>query len=94
MMAQLFNEEWNMEVNASLILDVWELFGEYLPTNRREDIANKLIKIFADKGVEQDDLEAIKGEDNYLDTAIDNFREIDHDDEDEYDYESTDYDPD
>jgi hypothetical protein len=77
-----------MEVNASLILDVWELFGEYLPTNRKEDIANKMIKIFADKGVEQDDLEAIKGEDSYLDTAIDNFSEHDRDDEDDYDYES------
>ena len=80
-----------MEVNASLVLDIWELVSEYLPTNRKEDVANKMIKIFADKGLDQDDFEAIKGEDYHLDTAIDNFSENDRDDDDEIDYESVDY---
>jgi len=82
-----------MELNPSLVLDVWELVSEYLPTNRKEDVANKMVKIFADKGLDQDDFYSIKGEDNHLDLAIDNFHEGDHD-EDEYDYESNDYDDD
>jgi len=82
-----------MELTAGLMLDVWELVSEYLPTNRKEDVANKMIKIFADKGVDQDDFESIRGEDGHLDTAIDNFSESDRD-EDEYDYESDDYDND
>jgi hypothetical protein len=52
-----------------------------------------MIKIFADKGLDQDDFESIRGEDNHLDSAIDNFHEADADVE-EYDYESNDYDDD
>ena len=79
-----------MEVNASLVLDIWELVSEYLPANRKEDVANKMVKLFSDTGLDEDDFEAIKGEDNYLDAAIDNFHEDDQD-EDEIDYESNDY---
>jgi hypothetical protein len=82
-----------MELNASLMLDVWELVMELIPSSKREDTANKLLKIFTDKGLDQDDFESIRGEDNYLDAAIDNFHETDRDIE-EYDYESSDYDED
>lgn len=76
-----------MEVNAGAVLEIWELVSEYLPTNRKEDVANKIIKIFADKGVDQDDFDQIIGEDNYLDTAIENFREVDDTDEYDADYD-------
>jgi hypothetical protein len=75
------------------MLDVWELVMEHIPSSKREDVANKMIKIFADKGLDQDDFESIRGEDNHLDSAIDNFHEADADVE-EYDYESNDYDDD
>jgi hypothetical protein len=83
-----------MEVSSSLILEVWELISEYLQTSKKEDVANKLIKIFADKGMESEDFESIRGEDNYLDTAIDNFLEVDTNELDEYDYEADNYDDD
>ena len=79
-----------MEVNASLVLDIWELVSEYLPASRKEDVANKMVKLFADTGLDEDDFESIKGEDGHLDAAIDNFHEGDSD-EDEFDYESNDY---
>lgn len=77
-----------MELVASVVLDIWELISEYIPANRREDVANKMIKIFADKGLDQDDFESIKGEDHHLDTAIDNFSEPESD----YDYFDAEYD--
>ena len=79
-----------MEVNAGLVLEIWELVSEYLPANRKEDVANKMVKLFADTGLDEDDFESIKGEDGHLDTAIDNFHEGDND-EDEIDYDSNDY---
>ncbi len=82
-----------MEINASLVIDIWELIVEYLPTNRKEDIANKMIKLFLNTGLDEDDFESIRGEDSYLDDAIDKFCESNND-EDDNDYESNDYEDD
>jgi hypothetical protein len=60
-----------MDVGGSLLLEVWEVVSDILPNGKREDMARKLIKIFADKGMDQDDFESIKGEDEYLDNVID-----------------------
>ena len=79
-----------MDLVASAVLDIWEVICEYIPTNRKEDVANKMVKIFADKGLDPDDFESIRGEDTYLDTAIDNFIEPDRD-FDGFDFESDDY---
>ena len=76
-----------MELVASVVLDIWELISEYIPSSRKEDVANKMIKIFADKGLDEDDFKSIKGEDNYLDAAIDNFCEPENDDFDYFDAE-------
>lgn len=64
-----------------------------MPTSKKEDVANKLVKIFSDRGLDQDEFESIRGEDHHLDTAIDHFREADAD-TDDYDYESEDYEDD
>lgn len=75
--------------DSTVILDLWELIVEYIPNGKREDVANKFVKIFADAGVEDADFESVKGEDPHLDTAIDNIKE--ESDEEEYDFESEDY---
>ena len=80
-----------MDLVASVVLDIWELVIEYIPSSRKEDVANKMIKIFADKGLDEDDFKSIKGEDTYLDAAIDNFCETSDDD---YDYFDAEYDDD
>ena len=59
-----------MNVSASLMLEVWEVVSELLPNNKREDMARKLVNIFVDKGMDRDDFEAIHGEDDHLDSAI------------------------
>jgi hypothetical protein len=60
-----------MEIGASLLIEVWEVVNDLLPNNKREDMARRLVNIFADKGMDRDDFEAIKGEDDHLDSAID-----------------------
>mgnify|MGYP000393835853 CR=1 FL=1 len=82
-----------MELSGALVLELWEFVVEYLPTGKKEDVANKLVKIFADKGLESTDFESIKGEDSHLDSAIDNAFEGGEDDY-EFDYESNDYEDD
>ena len=59
-----------MNASASLLLEVWEVVSELLPNNKRVDMARKLVNIFADKGMDRDDFEAIHGEDEHLDSAI------------------------
>lgn len=80
-----------MNASASLLLDVWEAVSESLPNAKREDMARKLIHIFADKGMDEGDFESIKGEDHYLDSAIEAQYTGDADDV-EHDYDSMDYD--
>lgn len=80
-----------MELNGALVLEFWEVMVEYLPSSKKEDVANRLVKIFADKGMDSEEFESIRGEDSYLDAAIDNVLERS---DDEYDYDSQDYDED
>lgn len=82
-----------MELNGALVLEFWEVMVEYLPSSKKEDVANRLVKIFADKGLDSSEFESIRGEDSHLDAAIDNVLER-GDDEYEYDYDSEDYDED
>lgn len=71
-----------MDVSSSLLLEVWEAISDTLPNGKREDMARKLIKIFTDNGMDIDDLESIKGEDDYLDSVMEGLynTESDHDD--------------
>ncbi len=82
-----------MELSGGLVLEFWEVMVEYLPSGKKEDVANRLVKIFADKGLDSNEFESIRGEDSYLDAAIDNVLERGDDDY-EYDYDSEDYDED
>lgn len=81
-----------METNGAVVLEIWELIVEHLPSAKREEVANKVVKIFSDYGVEQADFESVKGEDSHLDAAIDNIYEMA--DVDDYDYELEDDDAD
>jgi hypothetical protein len=75
-----------MHVTADMMLEVWTSVSELLPNNKREELATRLVHIFADKGLDGSDFEMIKGEDDYLDTAIDALYtgESDHMEEDDY----------
>ena len=82
-----------MTIGAGLFLETWEVISEQLPNNKREDMARKLVAVFADHGMEKDDFLAIKGEDEHLDTAIDSIYTADSDESGyDYDEDNVDYD--
>lgn len=75
-----------MDINESCLLEVWELFCDIIPPAKRNDHAVKFLSIFIDQGLEVDDLEDIRGEDEHIDNALDELKEeLDIDDESEYD---------
>lgn len=71
-----------MEIEMSLVLDMWELIIENVPTARKEEIATKFVSILANQGMERSHFDSVYGEDSYLDNAVDHFFS---DDTDEYD---------
>lgn len=79
-----------MELNASVIIDLWEVIAENVSNNRKEELATKLISILAKEGVEKSEFNSIAGEDDYIDNAIEHYFS---DEDDEYDnlYDIDDY---
>lgn len=82
-----------MDLNGAIVLDLWELVVEHIPSSKKDDVANKLVMMFADAGLDEDDFNSIRGEDSHLDSAIDHYLGDSGVDE-EIDYESNDYDED
>ena len=60
-----------MNIKPELLLETWELMTEFVPTAKKEDAVNKLIKIFEDYDLDTEELASIRGEDHALDAAID-----------------------
>ena len=77
-----------MTIESSLVLEIWEILNEYLPNSKKEEAAVKLLLVFENYSLERRDFETIRGEDNYIDAAIDSIYDEeesdDHDEEDEY----------
>lgn len=79
-----------MDISTSIIIDVWEVIAENVPNSRKEELSTKLISIFAKEGVEKSEFNAIMGEDDYIDSAIEHY--FSDEDEDDYPmYDEDDY---
>lgn len=80
-----------MELNTSVIIDIWEMIAENVPNSRKEELSTKLVSIFAKEGFEKNDFNAILGEDDYIDSAVEHYFA---DDEDDFDmrYDDEEYD--
>ena len=59
-----------MTINTTMILDIWDLLSEYVPTAKKEDAANKLLIVLDNYSIDSRDLQSIHGEDQHLDAAI------------------------
>lgn len=60
-----------MSLDSGLLLEVWEVIQDHLPNSKREEMARRLVHVFAEHGMDRDDFYDIKGEDDNIDTAID-----------------------
>jgi len=77
-----------MGSESELVLNLWETFRDVIPAGKREDTANKMLKILEDWVDIEDVAKELHGEDSYLDRAFDHFVEFDsEEDEDSDDYE-------
>lgn len=70
-----------MELDTSVIIDLWELISDNVANNKKDDLAIKLVSILAKEGVEKAEFNSIQGEDDHLDNAVTHFFS---DEEDEY----------
>ena len=80
-------------MEESLIIEVWDIFREYIPEKSRETAANQFVDFLVGRDVETETLEGLLGYDPHLDAAIKLVLDEDGDDDiDEIDYEEEDED--
>jgi hypothetical protein len=60
-----------MEIDAKIIAELWETVKDLIPAGKRDDVALEFISVFEDNDVEIQDLDALRGADDSLDSAID-----------------------
>lgn len=56
-----------MRDDNEMIVEVWEVIRDVVPTAKREDTALRLLKVFEENGF---DINEIEGEDTILDEAL------------------------
>lgn len=71
-----------MNIEESLVLEIWDIFKDGIPPKQKEDKAYLLLKSFIDAEI-IDDVKKLEGEDTNIDAAIEMFDDY----EDEYDEE-------
>ena len=78
-------------MEEDLIIEVWDIFREYVSDKNKETAANHYVDFLVGKDVELSVLEGLMGYDTHLDNAIqlvidENKDEDDDIDEEDYDY--------
>lgn len=57
-------------MDDSLIIEIWDVFKEYVPDKNKEMAANQFVDFLIGKDVDNDTLNSLLGYDSYLDDAI------------------------
>ena len=81
-------------MDEQLIIEIWDLFKEYIPGKNMEVAANHFVDFLVDHDVSTETLQGLQGLDNSLDEAIKALlREEEgfNDDEEELDFDDEDY---
>ena len=71
-----------MEIDVKTGAELWETVKEYVPANKREELAVNFLSVFVDNDVEIEDQEDLRGVDDDLDQAMDELFEAEASDED------------
>jgi hypothetical protein len=71
------------------LIDLWDIFSEYVPKANKEQLAMQYVKWCQDNGVDEDVLYAVGSEDPYLEEAVEDLQgkrgdEVEDWDEDDY----------
>jgi hypothetical protein len=78
-------------MEEDLIIEVWDIFREYVSDKNKETAANHYIDFLVGKDVETSVLEGLMGYDSYLDDAISLVLRDEDLDEDDLDEDDIDY---
>lgn len=57
-------------MEEQLIIEIWDLFKEYIPAKNMDVAANHFVDFLVDKDVDTGTLEGLTGLDSHLDDAI------------------------
>ena len=71
-------------IDEDLIIELWDLFKEYVPEKSRGAAAEQFIEYLLDKGIENSVIEGLAGYDPDLDEAIEVTDEEDDEEDDDY----------
>jgi len=78
-------------MEEDLIIEVWDVFKEYISDKNKETAANHFVDFLLGKDVDSATLKALVGYDTYLDDAIDIIvsgeEESEEDEEDDWSYD-------
>lgn len=71
-----------MEIDAKTVADLWETVKEYVPANKREELALAFLTVLVDNDVDIEDYEDLKDVDDDLENAINELFDDGYEDED------------
>jgi hypothetical protein len=60
-----------MNSESRLVLEVWEATRDFIPSGKRSDVAQTLLRSFEEFGIDPGEFGDLKGEDKNLDEAFD-----------------------
>lgn len=69
---------------TEMLIDVWNLIKSYVPAKDKSVVANKFVDIIANSGLAEEDLQELLGHDEELDEAIQELRDYDKDEFEDY----------
>lgn len=78
-------------MEEDLIIEVWDVFREYVSDKNKEVAANQYVDFLLGKDVELSTLEGLMGYDTHLDNAIELVVNENKDEDDDLDEEDYDY---
>lgn len=81
-------------MEEDLIIEIWDIFKEYIPDKNKETAANHFVDMLIGKDVETSVLKGVLGYDAHLDDAINLALADDPEEDESYDEDNWDYDED
>lgn len=75
-------------MEADQIIEIWDVFKEYIPEKNKETAASHYINFLIGQGTNTSDLRSVIGYDSHLDDAIELATGVEDEDEDEDDWDS------
>jgi hypothetical protein len=74
-------------MNESQIVEIWQLFKEYIDKKNKDVAAERFVDLLADYGIGDDIMTAALGSDTQLDQAINYYLDLDEQDDDYDDWD-------